>query len=262
MLLRAALPSDYPSFARLFPELGAGVAVPPEGRWTAEMVEHGLVAEEGGTVVGYLVAYPLLASGHVSQVVVAPGARGRGVGRALMDAAAAGFRSRGLTRWGLNVRVENEPARRLYAALGMGVVHESVVLRFDAWPRGDALPAAPADVEATGLAPEEDADAEADTGAPAGHLTEARRRSSRVVRVLRRGGRFVGATVFDAELATASPFLVSEPALAGALLAALRAHRRVSHLDLKVDADPALADLLRAAGADVRVRTVHYEGAL
>ena len=44
--------------------------------------------------------------------------RGRGIGKALMEAALAGSRNRGFTRVELTVRVDNERARRLYERVG------------------------------------------------------------------------------------------------------------------------------------------------
>ena len=56
--------------------------------------------------------------GHVSDVVTAAGAEGRGVGRALMAAAEEWSRSLGHRLLTLNVFDGNARARRLYAALG------------------------------------------------------------------------------------------------------------------------------------------------
>ena len=56
--------------------------------------------------------------GHVSDVVVAFGAEGRGVGRALMSAGEAWSRDRGHRLLTLNVFGGNSRARRLYESLG------------------------------------------------------------------------------------------------------------------------------------------------
>jgi GNAT superfamily N-acetyltransferase len=58
--------------------------------------------------------------GHVSDVVVAPGGEGRGVGRALMAAAEEWARGRGYRLLTLNAFVRNTRARRLYERLGYG----------------------------------------------------------------------------------------------------------------------------------------------
>lgn len=58
------------------------------------------------------------AHGHVSDLVVAEGAEGRGAGRALMAAAEAWSMSRGHRLLTLNVFDENRRARALYERLG------------------------------------------------------------------------------------------------------------------------------------------------
>lgn len=57
---------------------------------------------------------------HVEVLAVAPDARGRGVARALMNAAESWARESGLGRITLNVWVQNERARGLYEHLGYG----------------------------------------------------------------------------------------------------------------------------------------------
>ncbi|HXY20758.1 MAG TPA: GNAT family N-acetyltransferase [Gemmatimonadales bacterium] len=56
--------------------------------------------------------------GHVSDIVVAPEARGRGVGEALMTAAEGWARSRGYRLLSLHVFDGNTGARAFYARLG------------------------------------------------------------------------------------------------------------------------------------------------
>jgi len=56
--------------------------------------------------------------GHVSDLVVASAAEGRGVGRALMAAAEQWARYRGYRLLSLNVFEENHRARELYTRLG------------------------------------------------------------------------------------------------------------------------------------------------
>jgi len=85
-----------------------------------------LVAERGGAVVGY--AYAGLepqswkelreAAGFVHDVVVDEAARGRGVGAALMEAAAAWLEAQGAPRIMLWTAEMNGPAQRLFARLG------------------------------------------------------------------------------------------------------------------------------------------------
>ena len=57
--------------------------------------------------------------GHVADLVVAPEARGRGVGKALMAAGERWARERGFEMLTLHVFAENRRARALYEELGM-----------------------------------------------------------------------------------------------------------------------------------------------
>jgi ribosomal protein S18 acetylase RimI-like enzyme len=89
--------------------------------------EDVLVAVVDGEVAGYVQlarATPLEASDHVrmiSGIAVAAGQRRRGVGRALVDAAAAEATARGATRLTLRVLGPNSGARDLYESAGFVV---------------------------------------------------------------------------------------------------------------------------------------------
>jgi ribosomal protein S18 acetylase RimI-like enzyme len=86
-----------------------------------------LVAELDGTVVGYIrLGYPtpLECNSHVRQIqglAVADGARGAGVGRALLRAVQDEARRRGARRITLRVLGHNTPARGLYESEGFVV---------------------------------------------------------------------------------------------------------------------------------------------
>jgi ribosomal protein S18 acetylase RimI-like enzyme len=87
-----------------------------------------LVAEEDGRVVGFVCTWARVPPddpamdprpyAHVSDLVVLPAWRGRGIGRALLARAEAGARGRGAHRLRIGVLAGNERARRLYASLG------------------------------------------------------------------------------------------------------------------------------------------------
>ena len=85
-----------------------------------------LVADDSGEVIGYAYAavegYDYMAlrgpAGVLHDVIVDPGHRGRGVGRLLIDAALAFFRSRGVPRVVLSTADRNEAAQRLFTSLG------------------------------------------------------------------------------------------------------------------------------------------------
>jgi len=78
-----------------------------------------LVAEYNGKVVGYVMAYlkPDL-EGHVMSIAVDPLYRGNGIGKALMISVINKLIKRGAKYIGLEVRVSNERAIKLYEGLG------------------------------------------------------------------------------------------------------------------------------------------------
>ena len=105
-----------------------------------------LVAVQDGLVVGYVTLThptPLPENAHVSAIegfTVAPTWRGRGVGRALLDAAVEEARRRGSRKVSLRVLATNEQARRVYAAAGFvveGVLRDEFVI--DGHPVDDVL---------------------------------------------------------------------------------------------------------------------------
>jgi ribosomal protein S18 acetylase RimI-like enzyme len=62
-------------------------------------------------------------SGHITQLCVAPEARGQGLGRALLDRTIAGFRRRGVGFLTLTVTDANREAMRLYTGYGFLPLH-------------------------------------------------------------------------------------------------------------------------------------------
>ena len=84
------------------------------------------VAERDGTVVGYVYAgiEPLSwkelrdEAGYIHDLLVADEARRLGVGEALLDAALAGLRGRGMPRVVVGTAAQNETARRLFERRG------------------------------------------------------------------------------------------------------------------------------------------------
>lgn len=84
------------------------------------------VAQERGVVIGYIYAavegYDYMSlrgpAGVLHDIVVDPDHRKRGVGRMLLDAALAFFKSRGTPRAVLSTAARNETAQRLFEAAG------------------------------------------------------------------------------------------------------------------------------------------------
>src|SRR3569833_2515384 len=111
---RAASPADYDAYLRLFPQLEVPDPTPSRERWEREIMPYSVFLDHEGHTFAYVLARPLGGTGHVFNVVVGTAFRGRGAGRALMEGAAARLREAGCTRWGLNVKIDNTPAIRLY----------------------------------------------------------------------------------------------------------------------------------------------------
>ncbi|MFD5340944.1 GNAT family N-acetyltransferase [Streptomyces hawaiiensis] len=121
--LHAVMPEPQPPYSPFFSE-----------RHTPEDC---LVAELDGRLAGYVhlgFPTPLDSNRHVRQIqglAVAEGARGRGVGRALVRAAVEEARLRGARRITLRVLGHNTAARALYAAEGFtveGILPEEFLL--------------------------------------------------------------------------------------------------------------------------------------
>ncbi|MDQ3696589.1 MAG: ribosomal protein S18-alanine N-acetyltransferase [Gemmatimonadota bacterium] len=75
-----------------------------------------------GGVIGYIVAWFVADEGEIANVAVAPDARGRGVGTALLDDAMSAAAGLGVAALYLDVRESNTAARALYASRGFAEV--------------------------------------------------------------------------------------------------------------------------------------------
>ncbi|WP_161958690.1 GNAT family N-acetyltransferase [Ferruginivarius sediminum] len=139
--VRRAEPADAATLAAMLAELATseGKTVPPASE--AQLAEwlggddppfHALIAGRGGADLGYLVFYrtfslfkatPVLL---VENIYVRHTARGLGVGRKLLTAAAGEAAARGWRRLELNVRAENDSAAGFYRRLGFTKPGEEV----------------------------------------------------------------------------------------------------------------------------------------
>lgn len=94
------------------------VAEAVEGRLPTTAVVVVRAGEEGA--LGYAVVAVVDVDAELQRIAVAPAARGRGAGEALVGSVAGLARARGATRLLLEVREDNLPALGLYRRTGFG----------------------------------------------------------------------------------------------------------------------------------------------
>jgi GNAT superfamily N-acetyltransferase len=268
MPLRDASAADYPAFARLYPELATPDALPSEALFAADYAPSTFVFDEEGKVLAYCYVQVLAEAGYVRHLVVAPEARGRGLGRSSMLAARDRFRAAGATTMHLNVDPTNTKAVRLYESLGLVRAYETEVVRFP-WTLVDELSGPASDSSAHVLAVDELPLFERRFGLPEGLLRAQGMRTGRLVVGLVRAnadepGEPLGVAAFNPPFPGAFPFKVSEPARTRALLEALRPHRlpELGEMQLVIEDQPSVAALLVGAGARIVMRIVHMQGSL
>ena len=134
MELRDLRPDDWPEVARIFEEgIRTGNAtfeteLPSWEAWNAEhLLEHRLVAERDGRVVGWIALAPVSSRccyAGVAEVsaYVAEEARGHGAGTALLAKLIESSERAGLWTLETGVFPENEPSIRLLQRFGFRVV--------------------------------------------------------------------------------------------------------------------------------------------
>ena len=106
------------------------------GAWVAELVD--VVKEEAERrVQGFAMASHTAGTAELEAVVTAPGSRRRGIGAALLAAAAAWGREAGAERLLLEVRASNLDALRLY--LRHGFVQDGIRAAYYRNPEEDAV---------------------------------------------------------------------------------------------------------------------------
>jgi GNAT superfamily N-acetyltransferase len=252
---------DYAAYARLFVELGIPDPVPTRDRW--DHASTFFLEDDTGAIMAYVLLVAHGAVGAVHNVVVDPVQRGRGVGRLAMREAATRLRRAGCTRWQLNVKADNEPALRLYRAVGLmdaygSTIHRATRRLLHVLP----LPARPATIRS--IDPADDPIIEAEFDLPRGTFARSRARHRAAALFLVRADvdqRCVGLLRYVAITRMAIDFCVRDISYASQLVAALCDH--VADLDsfrLIIDADPALDSLLVANGTTVEERLIHMRG--
>lgn len=131
MLLRTPRSSESEPLARLVGELGYGVSPDELGRRLEAVRESVgdlvLVAEQEGWIIGFLHARRVrgVLSGEraeIAALVVAPGARRRGAGRRLVEAAAEWAGRCGVERLRVRTDVRRRGAAAFYRRLGFDEV--------------------------------------------------------------------------------------------------------------------------------------------
>lgn len=133
-LVRDAIPGDWPAIARIY---GEGIAtrgatfeteVPAWEAWDAShLAAPRLVAERAGEVCGWCAVAPVSGRAVYRGVVehsvyVARTARGRGIGRALLEALAAAAPSHGIWTIQTSLFEENAASVALHRAAGFRLV--------------------------------------------------------------------------------------------------------------------------------------------
>lgn len=101
----------------------AAFSDPWSARSFRDALEHpsvyfGCARSDAGEVLGYVVAWFVADEGEIANLAVAPEGWGRGIGRALLDAALAEATQRRIESVYLEVRDSNARARRLYQSRG------------------------------------------------------------------------------------------------------------------------------------------------
>lgn len=262
---RPAEPSDYEVFTRLLPELRTPDPTPSPERWRDDLCRRAVILETSGATVGYGLWAILREAAHVIHVAIGPEARGRGAGRALMQAMAARLQAAGVERWYLYVKTDNTPAIGLYERLGFTRHHDAVALAFP-WSGLATLPRDPEPVLARPARPEEDTALEAAFELPFGGLAQYGRGPGqgvyRLIAPERPDDVRLGVATFDPAYPGGRYLAVARPALATALLEALRPLARPDDAiaNLMIEGDPELVATLRAAGARVNFELVQMTG--
>lgn len=152
MLVREATPADLPALLDIYNEAVVNTTASWDhdpwtavrhADWYAHKAENGfpiLVADQDGEVLGYASYSEFSAKAGYSgtrehTVYLRVDARGRGIGRTLMEALIGQARARGVHTLIGRLSADNEPSLRLHAGLGfveVGRLHE-VGRKFGRW---------------------------------------------------------------------------------------------------------------------------------
>lgn len=138
MKIRELTAADVEAVSRIEQET---FSMPWSPRDFLEMVEadyaYYYVAEVEGEIVGCCGIRNIAGEGEITNVVVASGFRGRGIGRMLMEHMLTEASCHGMRDCTLEVRVSNTPAIHLYESLGFK--SEGIRPGFYEKPKEDAM---------------------------------------------------------------------------------------------------------------------------
>lgn len=228
------------------------------------MMRNTFFLERNGTKLAYAFLDVFGALGYVRHVVVDPGARGRGVGRRVMDEIADRFRAKACERWELNVKRDNAPAIRLYERVGMRIQFSTTVVKID-WAEIGAIAPGPERATARTIEPADDARLERDLRLADGKIDHYRNMNGQLlIGLVDARGETAGFARFDPGFPGAFPFRVAAPGYVRALLEAMRASKRAEFpwVQLVIENDAASAKLLFDAGARLVFEILHMGGSI
>ena len=100
-------------------------------------LSYWLVADDNGTIAGYIGSQSVLDGADMMNLAVAPAYRRKGIAQALVNALVEHLQSNGIIALLLEVRVSNEPAIALYEKMGFEQVGRRPKYYHN--PREDAL---------------------------------------------------------------------------------------------------------------------------
>lgn len=262
MRVRPAGPADYPTFAKLYPELRVDDPVIDEARFASEIAPITLIAEdENGPPTGYAYYQVIHDVAYIRHLVTAPEARRRGVGRALMNRVAEIGRDAKATSWCLNVKPDNDAAIALYESMGMRRMYESRGLTI-AWSDIDRQPAYERAVRARTIEPADDSRVESEMRMLEGQLAVGRARGRTLVLIEDENNALVGAAIFDPSFPGAFPFRAARPENVVPLLRALKPHAKHPMIKMVVEDQPTIVEAILHIGGRVHLDILHMRGDL
>ena len=253
--VRAADRADYEVFARLFGELQVPDPLLTSTEFAEQMLPCVAIAQEGATGVGYAYWRRYGEAAHLVQLVVDPGARGRGHAGALFEDVRERARAAGCVRWFLNVKQDNAAAIRVYQRGGMTVEQEGWMLD-TTWTALGALSGQPSPAcEPALVPPSADEVIATHFGIDAARLAQLRTKPGEVFYACYANGAPVAFAGFDPSLPGIYPIRAQRTDLLPALLGALRGHALHEHVHMAVEGNRALYEALHAAGGQLRAAT-------